>query len=94
MELQEPVFSKWIGIRVQVVFKFRRGSESVEGCPLLQRWGLLGERHGGDCGAWGPLHLLPQESLQHIAFGGGPRAPQRRHGEIRLQVLRRWEESA
>ena len=31
---------------------------------------------------------------QHRAFSGGLRAPQRRHGWIRLQGLRRWEGSA
>lgn len=51
MELQELVFSKWIGIRVQVVFQFKAWLRVSGGCPLLRRWGLLGERHGGDCGS-------------------------------------------
>lgn len=70
MELREPVFSKWIGIRVQVVFKFEAWFRVSGGCPLLQRWGLLGERHGGDCGSWGPRHLLPQESSTYSIWWG------------------------
>lgn len=51
MELRELVFSKWIGIRVQVVFQFKVWFRVSGGCPLLWRWRLLGERDGGDCGS-------------------------------------------
>ena len=82
-----------LGSEFKLSSSSRRGSESVEVAHCC-RDGVCWEKgmevtvgagvHGTSC----------PRNPQHIAFGGGPRAPQRRHGEIRLQVLRRWEGSA
>ena len=51
-----------LGSEFKLSFQFKVWFRVSGGCPLLWRWRLLGERHGGDCGSWGPQHLLPWES--------------------------------
>lgn len=61
--------------------------------PTVAEMGSAGEK-GMEVTVWGLGSTAPPAPgiPQHIAFGGGRELLQRRHGEIRLQVLRRREE--
>ena len=79
-----------LGSEFKLSLSSRHGSESVEVAHCCGG-GVCWEKgmevtvgagvHGTSCPG----------NPQHRAFGGGLRAPQRRHGRIRLQGLRRWE---
>lgn len=74
--------SNRIGIRVQVVIKFRTWFRIRGGYPLFLGVGLLGEGH-----RQGTHHHPPR------AFGGGGTDTlQRGHGGVRLLALTSWKE--
>ena len=82
-----------LGSELKLSFSSRCGSESVEVAHCCGGGVCWEKGMEGTVGA--EVHSIScPGNPQYVAFGGGPRAPQRRHGGIRLQVLRRWEGSA